>query len=327
MRFRLFALALSASLCLFGASACRADQTGSFHRTFTVNGPVSLQISTGAGDVHVTGAPGSTVTVDGTIHQSWSLLGGNDPHAIRDIENNPPVEQTGNTISIRGLHHGWNDHVWISYVITTPPNTRLDAHSGSGDINVAGLSGSAELGAGSGDLQVANLGGNLRAETGSGNISFDHIHGEARLSAGSGTIEGSDVGGHFSADTGSGDVRVQRLQQGAEVHTSSGDQELRGVSGDLSAHASSGTIRTDGQLDGAHRWNLSASSGDITISLPAQTAANVRLETSSGSMEVHHSSRSLGQLGRHVWQGVMGSASSTAADLTIRTSSGDIRVN
>jgi len=326
MRPKLFALALSASLCLLGASACRADQTGSFHRTYSVQGPVTLEVTTGAGAIHVTGTPGSVVTVDGTIHQGWDLLGGNDPNAIRNIENNPPIEQAGNTINIHGLHLGWNSHIWISYVITTPPNTQLSAHSGSGDIDVTGLSGSAELGAGSGDLQIANLGGNLRAGTGSGHIGFDHVGGGARLSTGSGSIEGNEVGGRFSASTGSGDVRVQRLDQGGETHTGSGNQELGEVRGDLSAHAASGDIHADGRLDGAHRWSFSTASGEVTIALPAQTSAQVRLETASGRMVVNHRLRSQGELGRHTWQGVMGSGS-TAAELSVSTASGSIHIN
>lgn len=327
LRKILAATALGAAAGMLISLPGRAQQTGSFHRTFTVNGPVTLEVTTGSGSIQVTGTSGNTVTVDGTVHQSFDWLGGGaDPAEIRQVENNPPITQAGNNIDIHGPRSGWNSHIWISYVIVTPANTQLEAHTGSGHIEVNALGGTSDLEAGSGDLRAANLAGSLRAQTGSGSISFDRVGGDARCDTGSGSIEGNEVAGRFSADTGSGDVQVQRLDNGGEVHTASGRQELDNVRGDLSAHAASGSIRVSGTLDGNHRWNLSAASGSIGVTLEPHTSARISLGTSSGRMVVDQPVRTQGEVGRRQWEGVLGDGPATAV-LTAHTSSGSIHVH
>lgn len=317
---------LAAAFVLFvGVATSRADEpVGSFHRSFTVSGPVHLHVETGAGAIHVTGAPGSAVTVDGTIYQSEWLFGGADPGAAHRLEANPPVQQAGNSISAGG-DPDRDDHLWIAYVVTTPPNTDLEAQSGSGAIEIAGLTGTADLRAGSGHIRVADLGGSLTAQTGSGGIAFDRVSGDARVHAGSGSIEGNEVGGFFSASTGSGHIRVRQLDKGGEVQTSSGGMDLDQVTGNLSAHASSGSMDIGGNLNGDHRWDLTASSGSVHLSLPADTAAQVRLHTGSGGISVAHPMRTQTSLGRHSWEGEMGQGAATAS-LTVNTSSGSIHI-
>lgn len=330
MKVQVLTAGLALGALLASVPACRADNTvGTFHRNFHVSGPAHLDVSTGAGAIEVTGAPGSTVSVDGTIYASDDVFGGGaDPADVREAEAHPPITQTGNAITIRSLPGGWsgrNRHLWISYVITTPPDTDVEAHTGSGTITVAGVSGSAELGAGSGRLRVADLGGSLRAQTGSGGISFDRIGGEARLSTGSGSIEGNEVAGRLDARAGSGHISVRQLDQGGEVSTASGGIELDAVQGDLSAHAASGSLEVGGVLAGSHNWDLSTASGRIRITLPPTTSATVRLRTSSGGISVNHPMS--GQMqSRHGWDGVIG-ADAPQATLSVHTASGSIRVN
>lgn len=328
MKAKLLVAVLALGACL---AVCRADEVvGSFHRSYNVGGRVELEVETGAGAIHVTGAPGSMVTVDGTIHQSASFWGEPDPEQVRQqvkaIEANPPIDQSGSRVSIHSVRQGWGERVWMSYVITTPANTDLVAHAGSGAIEVGGIGGNADLSAGSGRLRIAELGGNLRAGTGSGSIAFDRIGGTARISAGSGSIEGNEVVGRLEATTASGHIRVRQLDAGGEIQTSSGGMDLDQVTGDLTAHASSGSITVGGVLAAQHRWDLSSSSGSIHLSLPEQTTAQVRLWTSSGGLSVNHPTSSQTTLGRHTWEGVIGRGTPTGW-LTASTSSGSIHLN
>ncbi|HXR97211.1 MAG TPA: DUF4097 family beta strand repeat-containing protein [Terriglobales bacterium] len=328
-----FALSCAAALWVAACPAHADDVVGSFHRTFKVSGAVRLDVSTGSGSISIARGEGKTVMVDATIRQSDDWFASPDMGRVKQIENNPPVEQTGDSVVIhnlrQGVDFGWGDHLSISYVITTPANTQVRAHSGSGAIDVSGITGGADLEAGSGHLQVSDLGGNLRAETGSGRISFDRVSGDARLSTGSGSIEGNEVGGRLSASTGSGRINVRRLDNGGDVHTASGGMELDQVSGDLEARASSGTIRVGGDLVGAHRWDVSTSSGAIQLSLPSQTVADVRLDTGSGGIYVNHPVRVQGRIERHHWEGVMGDGAGGAvrATLDAHAGSGSIHVN
>lgn len=312
--------------CL-AALAC-AQATGSFHRSFHVHGPVMLNVSTGSGAIQVTGAPGSAVVIDATIRQSDDWWHAPDPNAIRQVEQNPPLEQNGNTILVRRVSEPWSEHISISYVITTPPETTLEAHSGSGHIEIAGLKANADLQAGSGGLDVRDLDGALHAQTGSGRITFGRITGEVRASAGSGSIEGDEAGGRLGATTGSGHIRVRKLDRGGELHTGSGGIDLDEVSGgDLAAHGASGSLHIGGVLGANQSWNLSTASGSIHITLPQAASAEVRLQTGSGGISIDHPTQRQSQLSRHSWEGVIGSAGSPTATLIAHTSSGSITVN
>lgn len=329
MKVAAFALNAAAGVYLLAMTPCVGQAVGSFHRTFSVSGPVELQVTTGSGIIQVTGTPGSHVTVDGTIHQNLGWFDEGNPDVVKRLESDPPIEQTGNTIIVHSLQDFWGDNnISISYVITTPPNTALRAHAGSGAIEVTGLGGDADLSAGSGALRIGTLGGNLHASTGSGQIRFDRVSGDVRLHAGSGSIEGNEVGGRLDVSTGSGGVSVHQVGQGGEVHTASGSIHLDEVSGDLEAHASSGGVNVGGMLDNGHRWQLSAASGHVSVLLPQQTQAQVYLESSSGGFTVDHPTRGMNHWNRHSWQGEIGSGSGTpTAELHVHTASGSIRIN
>lgn len=321
-------LAAAVPLLLLLLSPAWAQHTGSFHRSYHLNGPVRLTVETGSGSIHVTGAPGSAVTVDATISQGWSLFGGSNPADIAQIEAHPPIDQAGNTVVIHRVNPGWINNVSISYVITTPPDTSLQAHTGSGSIQVEGLKDPAELGAGSGRIAIADLAASVHAQTGSGTIEFGRVGGELRLGTGSGSIRGQEAGGRLSATTGSGDIQVGTLDAGGEVHAASGEISVDQVRGDFTAHTASGSIHVGGQLAGDSQWNLSTASGSIRIALPASAVANVRLQTASGGIRVDHPTEHQESFGRHSWQGVIGTGGARpTATLIAHTASGSITVN
>ena len=106
----------------------------SFDRTLSVNGPVTLHVSTGAGYIHVSPGSDNQVHIVGHVkgNSSW-WGGGSAEEAVAKVADNPPIDQAGNIIRV-GDEHG-NDsfhHVSIDYDITTPTNTMLVAESGSG---------------------------------------------------------------------------------------------------------------------------------------------------------------------------------------------------
>jgi hypothetical protein len=324
MNIRSLAIAVSLAVAV---TAARADSVGSFHRSYTVTGPVNLQVSAGSGSISVSSAAGTAVSVDATIYANGGFFGSPSPSEVRRLEHNPPITQVGNTIIIHGLR-GWDNHLSISYVITTPAATALEAHSGSGRITVGGLQRDVELRAGSGRLEIANIGGSLRAATGSGGIRFERVGGKARLSTGSGDISGDEVVGRLSATSGSGHIQVERLDAGGDLHTASGGMQLEAVQGDLTARAASGSIRVRGELAGEHHWRFSTASGDITVSLPQSARARVRIQTASGGITVDHPTQRQSSWGHHAWQGVIGPAGAAPeAELIASAASGDVRIH
>ena len=94
-----FAL-LIAALTLTATAAFAAE--GSFEKTLAVSGAPSLSVATGSGYVHVYSGTDSQVHVIGRVHVRAGLFGGaGDAEAkVRQIVADPPIKQSGNTITI-----------------------------------------------------------------------------------------------------------------------------------------------------------------------------------------------------------------------------------
>src|SRR2546427_1851886 len=112
-------LALVASTSLSAASV-----HGSFQRTFQVSGPVDLEVLTRSGDITVHSGPAGTVSVNGKIHVGDRWFEGNRQSDVSELEKNPPVRQSGNSIHIDYVNLR---NISIDYDITVPADTAVRA--------------------------------------------------------------------------------------------------------------------------------------------------------------------------------------------------------
>lgn len=246
---------------------------GSFDKTLTVSGTTDLDITTGAGSIDVRQGSGNRVEIHGRIYASnnWSFSNQDQQKAIRNLESNPPIEQSGQSIRIgRILDRDTEQHVSISYEIVAPAQSNIRAHTGSGSLNVEGMSGRVEAGTGSGSVTLRDIKGDLQARTGSGPIRATGVHSGLRMSTGSGGIE---VEGEQTAtwdlQTGSGGIDV-RLPKTASF--------------DLSAHTGSGGVTVDfpltvsGRIDSS-RHEVTGKVGTGQFALTARTGSgHIRIE-------------------------------------------------
>ena len=246
--------AIAGYFLVTGASAApiafQAAAEGTFERTLDVTGALDLEVSTGSGDITLRRGSNGLVQVTGRIRVNRRA---DDPSAtLQTIQANPPIEQNGNRIRIGRNSDQDRElmrNVSISYEITVPVDTEVQARSGSGDLEIMEVAGPVDVTSGSGDLELTNIGGDVEARTGSGDIEV--------------------------AQSGPGNV---------EISTGSGDIEIHNIRGGLRAGSGSGDIDVDGEP--TDDWSLSASSGGITLDLPAQFAFDLDAETSSGSISM-----------------------------------------
>jgi Toastrack DUF4097 len=319
--FVILAAALAALLWISTIPA-RAAARGSFQRTLTVTGPVDLDVSTGAGDIEVhSGAVGS-VQVTGRIKVSgWS---GNVDEKVRRLEQNPPIEQNGNSIRIGYITDSeLRRNVSIDYQIVVPQATSLTSHTGSGDQKIDEIKGPLEARSGSGDMHISSIGSRVEAHTGSGDLQMNSINGDVRARAGSGNIQGDGVAGAFDAETGSGDVGLRQTASGeVRVRTGSGSVNLNGVRSMVNADTGSGDVDIEGTPGG--EWRLSAGSGTIKLRIPREAGFDLDASTSSGDIELSHSVAVSGNISRHSIHGKAGNGGSL---VEVRTGSGNIEVD
>jgi hypothetical protein len=312
-----------AALGAFTARPATASEDGHFDRTLTITGPVNLDVQTGSGNITVRGGEAGRVEIHAKIHARNGFLSNQDAQ-IKSIEQNPPIQQSGNSIVIgRVEDHELFQHISISYEIVTPKDTKLHSTSGSGDEKIEAIAGPVEATSGSGGLRVHDIGGEVRAHTGSGDVEVNNVQGGAHVTTGSGELHATGIAGPITATTGSGSVRVEQTAAGdVDVSTGSGEVTLDHVKGGARVRTGSGGIHAEGELAGA--WSMHTGSGDVSVKLPPSAAFNLEAMTSSGSI---HSDREIamsGDINRHELRGKVNGG---GVLVELHTSSGSIRID
>ena len=277
-----FAATAFAIVALAGCGS-NAEATATFDKTFAVNGPVRLELTTGSGDAHITTGAADSVVIHGQIHASgWGIEG--VQHDLRQMQANPPVSQEGNLIRVGGAGHHLSG-VSVDFTIEVPPNTELHSVSGSGDVIVEGIQGPANFISGSGSISASQTAGDAKATAGSGDVHFANIQGQATVTSGSGNVEALYIKGETRIHTGSGDVQVTQPAAPVTVQTGSGDIRVSGASGDLHLTAASGDTTVEGNPSGLHFWDLHSSSGEIMLNVPASGNFRLYAHSSSGDID------------------------------------------
>lgn len=295
---------LSGSACDLAISANGVE--GAFERQLTVSGPLELEVGSGSGDIIVRTGPAGAIQIKGRVRASsgpWASFGGQSAsERVRQIEKDPPIEQVGNRVQVgpKRWSDGWNG-ISISYEITVPADTRLSARSGSGDLEVADMTGPVETSTGSGDIRVGRIAEAVRARSGSGEIEVDGAA-SVEASTGSGNVRAGAIRGDLEARSGSGDITVGQKGKGrVDVSTGSGDVEVTGATGPVHVRAASGDILVEGTP--ASNWEVSASSGDVRLRLAGQSGFDLDLRSNSGQIESSHSITTSGSQSRRELKG------------------------
>src|SRR5438876_467961 len=188
------------------ASLSAASVQGSFQRTFQVSGPADLEVLTRSGDITVHSGPAGTVSVNGKIHVGHRWFEGNRQSDVSDLEKNPPIRQSGNSI-----------HIDLGNIELEQVNGAMRDEAGSGDVRVDGVQkGDWDVKTGSGNVQLKlpeQAAFDIGASTGSGRVVVDHpvtmtLQGDVRHEqrAVRGKVRGG--GPLVTVHTGSGDVHI-----------------------------------------------------------------------------------------------------------------------
>jgi hypothetical protein len=245
---------------------------GSFDRTLTVSGPVDIEVSTGSGSIEVERGGNSTVEVHGRIRvgSGWWRSSRDTDEAVRRLEADPPIQQTGQTIRVgRITDRDLERNISISYQIVLPAQSNVRAHTGSGSQTIEGINGRIEVGTGSGSITLRDIKGDLDASTGSGAIHAMNVRGGLRMHTGSGQIlvQGEQTA-RWDLETGSGGIDLDLPPAASfqlNAHTGSGGIDVGyplTVQGkiDSNRHEVSGKVGS-----GSYPLNARAGSGHIRI--------------------------------------------------------------
>src|SRR5262245_44421648 len=127
----------------------------SFDRTYTVNGPIRLDLTNASGAVQITGSTENKVHVHGEIRARSFLF--NDPQKqARMLADNPPIEQKPDIIRI-GKDLGKFNGAAIDYTIEVPHDAEVTTTVASGAQTISEVKGPVRVDSASGSIAVSRI--------------------------------------------------------------------------------------------------------------------------------------------------------------------------
>ncbi|MGA2301787.1 MAG: DUF4097 family beta strand repeat-containing protein [Candidatus Acidiferrum sp.] len=273
----------AAAFSLFTLQASATDNA--FDRTFTVSGPVRLELSNGSGNVDIRGTADGKVHVHGRVTKGWTLWGSSEKN-IQDAVSNPPLEQRGDTILI-GKETSWLKNVSIDYQIEVPRDTEIDASVASGGVTIDQLRGPVKCSAASGYVHVYRVDRETQLTAASGSIEVSGLGGILRVSTASGSVDIADVKGDIQATAVSGSIHIANPGGRVEASNVSGSINVTGANNDVRAHVISGPIEVTGNPSGNRFWDLKTVSGSVDIRVPANSSFLLSADATSGDIRTN----------------------------------------
>ena len=204
-----------------------------------------------------------------------------------------------------GHHEGLN--VSINFDLMIPAKAALDATSVSGDVKVEKIGGPLKAGTVSGDVTVLGAAKDVDAKTVSGDVQVSNVTGDAYLKTVSGEVKADHIVGSIDAETVSGNVELTDISAAKTV----------------SGKALSGNVIYKGKLNKDGRYTFSAHSGDIDVTIPADSAFEFSGETFSGSISTDFKVEVSGKLSKRE---VHGTVNGGGAVLRLKAFSGDVNL-
>ena len=139
--FRYTFLGLAGTLAVGCANVGAQELTGSFQRSVSVEEPIELDVSTGAGTITIRAGQTGQVEVFGRI-QVRRRLGRSRQEAeelVRRFEADPPIEFSDGRVRVGHIEErAYPRNVSISYEIDVPTETAVKSRTGSGDQMISG---------------------------------------------------------------------------------------------------------------------------------------------------------------------------------------------
>jgi hypothetical protein len=304
MTARYFAPILALSLA--SAITASASEPGEFERTLNVTGPVSLDISSGPGGVALTTGSSNTVVIHAIIRAAFGRADlGLAEANILALQQNPPVEQNGNTIRVGYVkNEAILKGVSITYEIQTPQATQVQASADAGGLHIDGVQGPVEVRNDAGLSEVSNVKGIVKMTTRAGGIMVRNAGSAVSLRNESGGIQLEGAVGPVDAETRSGRIelsnvigKVHATTQSASIrlHDNSGEVVASNHSGSIESFASGGAVQAE-TVSGSIRISQSnpapihtvSGSGAVRVELVSGKGYNLSLRSEKGKIAVRN---------------------------------------
>jgi DUF4097 and DUF4098 domain-containing protein YvlB len=295
--------------------------TGKFEKTYSVTGPLRLELTNTSGNVSILPSTDEKVHIRAEVRASG--MGFDNPQKrLDDTIANPPVEQSGNTIRI-GKDSSHARNLSINYAIEVPHATEVNSNVLAGDQTIRGLKGPIKANALSGSIRVENIELDAQLTSASGTISVADIGSDVRISSASGSASIANVKGDVRINAITGEIQVLKPGARVEADTTSGIVEIQGAKSDVKAHAITGKISLQGDPGNGSYWDLKTVSGGVQLFVSDTASFHLTAQAVSGEIRADIPIV-LEEQGKHSLRAHVGSGTGR---IEIHTTSGEIRIS
>src|SRR6201984_589035 len=218
---KIVAPVFATALLIAGCGAGPASN-GSFDRTYTVSGPIRLDLSNASGQIHIKGTSGNTVHIHGDVHARGFLFNHPEKQA-RELSANPPIEQRPDIIRV-GKNLSDLNGVSIDYTIELPRNAEVSTKVASGS------------------QTISNLQGPVKIDSASGTIEVSKIERSVQVNSARGSNGAQDLGDDLHAATALGNITVANVKGDIRIHGISSSMNISGPGARVEAATTSGTV-------------------------------------------------------------------------------------
>jgi DUF4097 and DUF4098 domain-containing protein YvlB len=272
---------MAASVVLTGCGTGLAAQ-GSFDRTYTVRGPIRLDLANASGAVRISGSSDNQVHVHGEIRARSFFF--NDPQKqAKALADNPPIEQKPDIIRIGKELSKFNGAA-IDYTIEVPRNTEVTTTVASGSQTISDVQGPVKVDSASGSIAVSRIDKSVQVSSASGSISAQDLGDDFRANSASGSISATNIKGDVRINAISGSMNITKPGARVEAATTSGSVDIVGAGNDVNATSVSGRVSVQGNPSGSSYWSLKTTSGAVDVGVPPSANFHLSAEAVSGDI-------------------------------------------
>jgi hypothetical protein len=203
-----------------------------------------------------------------------------------------------------GFWGGDSINVSVDYKVWVPDQAAVELRSVSGDVRVAPVGGLAKIGCVSGNVDLLGAVG-TDVDLVSGDLTLENIAGDAYLKTVSGNIKATRVNGSVEAEAVSGDIVLRDVSDAQTVN----------------AKNVSGNITYVGRIKAGGRYELKTHSGDVRMTIPADSEFDFDANTFSGDIDSNFEIRVVGKISPREVHGTVGKGGAT---VVLKSFSGNV---
>lgn len=230
----------------------------------------------------------------------------------------------GREVLVSGRGRGLEAHADL--VVRVPAGGDVAVYLGAGEVSARGrLEAGVSVATGAGGVDVEGVRGDVSVDTGSGRVSVRGVAGRVRVDTGSGAVRVDDVTGpSLEVDTGSGAVEGSGVTaETVRVDTGSGRIRFDGLAAPrVECDTGSGSVHLSLAAD-VERLLVDTGSGGVTLLVPRQLGAELRLDSGSGRVRVDAPGAVIDVSKRGYLRGTLGDG---VGRIVVDTGAGAVRV-